>query len=122
MSGSAAYDAVENTSLFTEVWTFAVEEAIAGLAAQNDSPTELGQVTTLTATVTAGSNVTYTWAFGDGDTGNGATVNHVYPATGPYTAVVTAANLVNALVETTSVQIYKPSLYIYLPLVQRAHP
>jgi hypothetical protein len=33
------------------------------LTGTNDGPTALGSATTLTASVTAGSNVTYTWAF-----------------------------------------------------------
>ena len=78
---------------------------VAGLAASNDSPTWLGEPTTFTATVTAGSNVTYTWAFGDGDLGNGAVVTHTYPATGIYTAVVTASNDYNAITATTTVSV-----------------
>ena len=81
------------------------EQAIAGLSAANDSPTELGSPTALTATITAGSNVTYTWAFGDGEFGSGAVVSHTYPAVGVYTAVVTASNSVSSLTATTSVTI-----------------
>jgi PKD repeat protein len=80
-------------------------EDISGLVAANDSPTVLGHATTLTATVAAGSNVTYTWAFGDGGLGSGAVVSHTYPAVGIYTAVVTASNSVSALTATTSVTI-----------------
>jgi hypothetical protein len=68
------------------------------LLATNDSPTPLGLVTTLTATLsttngvtlTEGVEVTFTWAFGDGEGGAGAVVTHTYGATGIYTAVVTA--------------------------------
>ncbi len=81
------------------------DEAIAGLSATNDSPTALGQATTLTATVTAGSNASYTWAFGDGQTGSGSVVTHTYPAVDLYTAVVTASNSVNVVTATTSVTI-----------------
>ena len=82
-----------------------VEEPVAGLAAENDSPTTLGGATTLTATVTAGTNVTYAWDFGDDTTGDGATLTHTYPASGVYTAVVTASNSANFEVATTLVQI-----------------
>ena len=82
-----------NGWLETDFRTATVAETpISGLAAVNDSPTILGQVTTLTATVSAGSNVNYTWAFGDGDTSAGAIVTHTYPGVGLYTAVVTASN------------------------------
>jgi PKD repeat protein len=83
------------------------DEAIAGLAAENDSPTALGDPTTLTATVTAGTNVSYAWDFGDGATGVGAVLTHTYPANGVYTAVVTASNNTNDQVATTIVQVGK---------------
>ncbi len=44
------------------------EEPIIGLQATNDSPTVLGNATTLTATIQTGTNVTFTWDFGDGTT------------------------------------------------------
>lgn len=96
--------------------------SIAGLAATNDSPTVLGQATTLTATITAGSSVAYTWAFGDDNIGSGAVAPHTYPATGTYTAVVTASNSASAVTATTTVTITEPYSYIYLPLVLRAYP
>ena len=96
-----------------------VDEPIAGLEAHNDSPTTLGETTTLSATVTAGTNVTYEWALGDGETATGQTVMHVYPAVGTYTATVTATNGTNFQVATTVVTI-GPRL-IYLPLVTRRY-
>jgi uncharacterized repeat protein (TIGR01451 family) len=85
--------------------TVVVEEPVSGLSAINDSPTLLGNSTRLTATVTAGDNVVYTWAFGDGTAGSGAVVSHIYPAVGVYTAVVTASNSVSELTATTVVTI-----------------
>jgi uncharacterized repeat protein (TIGR01451 family) len=79
--------------------------SIAGLSARNSSPTELGQATTLTATVTAGSNVSYTWAFGDSSSGSGANPSHIYPAVGVYTAVVTASNSVNIITAPTIITV-----------------
>jgi RHS repeat-associated protein len=97
--------------------------AIAGLSAVNDSPTELGQATTLTATVTAGTHVTYTWAFGDQQLDRGAVVTHTYAATGAYTAIVTASNLASVVTATTRVTISmayttttRVITYIYDPL------
>jgi PKD repeat protein len=78
---------------------------VAGLMAANDSPTSLGSTTTLTATLAAGTNINYTWNFGDSLTGNGAAITHVYPAVGTYTAVVTASNATNSLTATTVVTI-----------------
>ncbi len=73
--------------------TVTIEDvAVTGLNAANDSPTEIGQTTTFTATISTGTNVEYTWDFGDGNTGSGDVVDHVYPKSGSYTATVTAAN------------------------------
>ena len=76
-----------------------------GLTATNDSPTPLGQPTTLTATVTAGSNVAYTWAFGDEGTASGPVVTHTYQYAGVYTTLVTATNSINVVTATTVVTV-----------------
>ncbi|MGD8795039.1 MAG: PKD domain-containing protein, partial [Anaerolineae bacterium] len=101
----------------TATMTVTVDEAIAGLEATNDSPTILGSATTCTATITAGSNVTYTWAFGDGAYGWGDVVLHTYPGVGGYTAVVTASNSVSLLTATTRVTIAESYCFVYLPVV-----
>lgn len=93
---------------------------ISGLSASNNSPTNLGDPTTLTASVTDGTNVNFDWAFGDGTTGNGAVVNHTYPDVGQYTAVVTASNSVGELVATTNVTIEIDNWTIFLPVVLKA--
>jgi CSLREA domain-containing protein len=95
------------------------DEPIAGLMAANNSPTLLGATTTLTATVTAGTNVSYTWAFGDGETGTGSVTTHVYPAAGLYTAVVTATNAISSQTAETEVTVVMPETpaYLYLPAV-----
>jgi len=83
---------------------------VAGLAVTDSSPTPLGLPTTLTATITAGTNVSYTWAFGDGATASGAVVVHTYPAINRYTAIVTASNLVSIATATATVQITDASI------------
>jgi uncharacterized repeat protein (TIGR01451 family) len=75
---------------------------IAGLTAGSDSPQGRGEFTTLTATVTGGSDVSYAWAFGDGAYGSGAVTTHTYPV-GYHVATVTATNSINELVATTRV-------------------
>jgi len=91
---------------------------ITGLEATNDGPTPIGQITTLEATIDSGSEVTYTWAFGDGSFGSGWSVSHVYPAVGEYTAVVTAANSVSLQEATTTVFVYVRHT-VCLPIVCR---
>jgi hypothetical protein len=95
--------ASKGADTFTAITTVVVDEAIAGLSAANDSPTVLGNVTTLTATLTAGSNVSYTWNLGDGELRRGMVVAHAYPSTGTYTATVTAENSVSVFTATTIV-------------------
>jgi CSLREA domain-containing protein len=90
---------------------------IDGLSASNDSPTLLGSLTTMSATVTAGSNIIYAWDFGDGGTGSGAVVTHTYLAAGLYTATVTATNSANTLAADTRVTIVAPLFDLYLPLI-----
>ncbi|MGD9375691.1 MAG: PKD domain-containing protein [Anaerolineae bacterium] len=100
-----------------------VDEIITGLLAIGDSPTALGEPTTLTATTAAGSHVNYLWALGDGGWGVGPVITHTYPAAQVYTAVVTASNSVSALTATTNVKIDpRSNLYQYLPLVVRQSP
>ncbi len=116
---AADVEDVAGNSLGAEhVWSFRTADvSIAGLAAVNDGPTILGSLTTLTVTVTAGTNVTYTWALGDGSTASGAVVTHVYPAIDDYTATVTATNGSGYAVTTTVVTIESDEYNVYLPLV-----
>ncbi|MBX3056562.1 MAG: PKD domain-containing protein [Anaerolineae bacterium] len=93
------------SALTTPTTVIITDEAIAGLAAVNDSPTVIGAVTALTATISSGGNVTYLWDLGDGTTGSGATLNHQFPAVGLYTAVVTATNSTNTLATTTLIEV-----------------
>ncbi len=92
-------------SQITATTLITVDELITGLQAINNSPTELGSLTHLTATVTAGSHVVYAWWLGDGAVGSGSTLSHTYPAIGVYTAVVTASNSVSQITATTRVTV-----------------
>ena len=101
---------------------FTIEAPITGLAAQSDSPTLLGEITTFTATVSGGSNITFTWNFGDDSAlGNGANVTHTYAEPGEYTVTVTASNALGSEEFTLEVvvigaPVVKP---IFLPVVRR---
>jgi hypothetical protein len=81
------------------------EQPIAGLAATNDGPRDVGQAITFTATITAGENVSYNWAFGDGGTATGAVAQHTYLQAGSFSASVTAANQVSSFTTSTTVQV-----------------
>ncbi len=100
----------------------AAEQPVAGLEAANDSPTLLGRPTTLSASVTAGTYLTFTWDLGDQTSGAGQVISHTYPATGLYTALVTARNSAGLLTATTRVTIslpVAPVFHVYLPLLVR---
>ena len=68
------------------------EQAIAGLTAVNDSPTALGQPTNFSAEVIEGSNVFYTWDFGDGATSAEESPSHAYDTAGEYAVTLTVTN------------------------------
>ena len=98
------FDKALSASEITELKDLS-SESIDGLTINNNSPTPLGSSTTLSATVSAGSNIIYTWDFGDGTTGSGPVVNYIYPAPGVFTAVVTGSNLTSVDSATATVTI-----------------
>jgi plastocyanin len=81
------------------------DEPILGLNAGNSGPSVLGTATNFTATVTGGSNVTYTWQWGDGTSGSGPSASHTYGSTGVFTATVTAGNGAGTVQATTVVHV-----------------
>jgi|GEM_PF-1017343 len=99
--GDAQFDASQSAGVTVTVTSPVVP--VDNLAVASNSPTALGHATAFTATIGAGSNVTYAWAFGDGASDTGALVSHIYPATGNYTAVVTAANSAGRVTKTVAV-------------------
>lgn len=103
----------------TVVEIVTTEQPIEGLSATNDSPTLLGGMTTLSASVTAGSTVTYTWNMGDGQVRTGKVVTHYYTGFGIFTAIVTATNSLGQASATTPVTITAP-YHTFLPLCQVA--
>jgi large repetitive protein len=94
-----------DSSLPDEVTVTVVDEPITGLTASNDSPALVGEGVEFQAQITGGTGVSFEWAFGDGNSGSGATATHVYAAPGDYTATVTASNTSGEVQETTDVVI-----------------
>lgn len=86
---------------------------VEGLTAVNNGGVGLGETSRLTATISSGSFVSYTWSLGDGNVGYGAAITHAYSESGVFTAVVTASNALGVLTATTSVTVFAPDvLYV----------
>jgi hypothetical protein len=94
---------------------------ISGISAVNNSPKFPGETVVFTATVSSGTNVSYTWDFGDGSVGSGASVTHVYTQAGSFTADVTASNSANSQSFSSPVTILSigPSNRMFLPVVTK---
>lgn len=90
---TAQVTATNSISQVTATTLVAVKNAaIHGLTAANSSPVLVGQSVHFTATVAVGSNIDYTWDFGDGAGGTSAALSHTYAKAGLYTTTVTAGN------------------------------
>ncbi len=112
-----ATNAINSISAIVQVRVVDID--IAGLAADNSSPASpippvwpdalpalVDAPVFFTGTITAGSNVTYSWDFGDGAMQSGATASHHYAIPGNYTATVTAINGTGSTSATTAVTIW----------------
>lgn len=94
---------------------YQMDTPIYGLYATNDSPTKLGDETTLSANLLDGKNVSYSWTFDDGEIGNGVIVSHTYQDSGEFIATVTASNNANISQAATKIKIFR--IYQnYLPI------
>jgi PKD repeat protein len=109
-----------------EVVIRVLDIGISGLSVTSSSPTVLGQSTRFTATASVGSNVAYTWDFGDGaevslsPTRGDVNTTHTYAAPGTYTAIVTARNGQGTVTAQTTVVVNKRVGHaVYLPLVRK---
>jgi len=80
--------------------TTILEEPITGLIASTNSPISIGSPMQFTATILSGSNISYTWGFGDLSTGFGANTSHTYAAPGTYSVTLRAENTVSIVTTT----------------------
>jgi len=93
---------------FSNVLTYTIVAAppvIQSAVAANPNPATVNQNVTFSVAATdpASLPLTYTWNFGDGSTGAGASVVHAYTAPGIYTATVTVTNGVSSTTSSTTV-------------------
>jgi uncharacterized repeat protein (TIGR01451 family) len=81
------------------------------LTLTSNSPIDIGQATTFSATVEGDSPITYTWDFGGAGTGNGTdgpTPVYTYTNSGIYTATLDVANDCGTDTHTTQVTVSPP--------------
>jgi uncharacterized repeat protein (TIGR01451 family) len=116
-SYTATLSAANAVSAASHQTSVRVASAIAGLSVVNSSPTLLGEPTTFTATLAAGSHVLYRWDFGDGVMGSGQFAMHTYPTFGVFTATLTASNTVSMQITKSTVNITQPMHRLYLPIL-----
>jgi hypothetical protein len=94
------------------------EAPIGGLSINAPSGAIRNQTVQFTAEITSGTNISYTWDFGDGETGEGKTVTHTYPIPGLYVVTLTATNPLGQEETTQSIRIHYG---IFMPTVVRFH-
>lgn len=92
----------ETVVIFSEICPTG-DEPIAGLTIATNSPVLINQTTFFTTNLTTGSNITYTWQFGDGQGSQARQPTHSYANVGEYRAVLTATNCWGSLVRETPV-------------------
>jgi PKD repeat protein len=78
---------------------------ITGLTVTNDGPKVVSDPISFTTSISGGTEISYTWDFGDGSAGSGITTTHPYTQAGVYTATVLATNATNSLSATTTVYV-----------------
>jgi PKD repeat protein len=88
------------------------------LVLTHDGPTILGQLTTMTASVATGTNVSFDWDLGGGQVGSGGIVSYTFPSAGYHTVAVTASNSVGAI---SAAMVVPVRAYVHLPLVLRGY-
>ncbi len=108
---TATITATNSVSLITATTVVTIVDVpITGLTAANNSPTAADIPPELVVTITAGTNVSYNWDFGDNTSAltSSTSLTHAYQMSGAYTAMVTASNSANEVTATTSVIIPGP--------------
>jgi PKD repeat protein len=101
----------ENDDTHTAVAYIQVDDTpIRGLKIVSPTQLEVGDVGEFAASVTAGTNVAYTWSLGDGAVASGPEITHTYAATGTYSLHLTATNSVGQLTASRSVVVVVDSV------------
>ncbi len=105
---SPGAELIENGQILALYNPASVAAPAFGAAAETSSTTPaVGETVALRAeaSVPGGGEVTYSWAFGDGTTADGARVSHAWMEPGVYTATVTATHTASGLTATSFVNV-----------------
>ena len=94
------------------------DEAItpSGVSLQSDAPKLVNLPVAFSGQAAFGQGVEYSWDFGDGQTGVGATITHTYTQPGVYQVTLTAANAAGQNLATANVSI--TAIQVFLPLIR----
>ena len=120
LNGNSLLDAFVTSIFHTDgngIWLNQLSSA-GTLSATHSSPTYLGVPIVFTATASSDPNTTYQWNFGDGNSSEGAIVQHVYERCGEFTAVVTATQNEQVEIATTTVTLSRANA-VFLPMVAK---
>jgi hypothetical protein len=121
-------DTVGAPSAADTVVVTVTDRAIAGLSLTAVLPITATKPTTFTASITAGTNVTYIWKFGDSTPIilDGNIITHTYATPGVYTVIVTATNSVGSVTKTLVIMVnpaiivFPPGFFkVYLPIIMQ---
>lgn len=105
--GSYTVTLTATNSLGSDVATAVVEILETPVAAfSSNSPVLLGDTAVFTNTST-GTDLTYSWDFGDGNSSTDANPTHSYAAVGSYTVTLTVSNGLGSDVATAVVDVYE---------------
>ena len=101
--------------VFRESANSEVGQVVLGLELAATTPVTAATTATFTATVSAGSDVNYTWDFGDGTAPVSGTsvMNHAYALSGTYTVTVEAYNRFNSMTATTEIVVDPAAAPVY---------
>ncbi len=116
---TAVLTAQNGLSTITATATITVDEPINTVIIEStaDDTVPVGEATIFTATVLAGSNVTYRWDFGSTNILTGQVVSYTYTTPGTYTPSVTASNSVASVTKQFIVVVEKSTIKVLLPIV-----
>lgn len=106
--GNRLFFSAEDSVHGREPWAVLLaDDAINGLSLTGSDGVQLGQTAAFTATVGSGTNLLYTWDFGDGDSTYGPSATHVYGNPGKYRVMVTAQNAQGSSSKSKAIKVWQ---------------